>query len=392
MSGTSNGLHVGIVTQAYYPVLGGVTEHVWHLGKELERRGYRVTILTGGAPRGLMRGNDADIDRGLRVLRHGFQIPLMLNGANLYVTIGWKLGRMLQRIEQEEQFDVVHIMSPLDPGLPLIASKAMRTPKVGTYHTARQVSNSLADRIPDILRPVLLDAIQKIDRHVAVSPAAEEFAHRYFPDVRLTVIPNGVDIEHFSTAVEPLQKYDDDTLTILFVGRMDPRKGAKYLLGALPELEARVRKYRVVVVGTGWMKKYYDAHIPLTLRHRVEFVGYVSAQELPRYYRSADIYCSPATGGESFGIVLLEAMACGTPVVASDIDGYRWVINPGVEGLLVPPRNSRHLAEAIISLANDPSRRKAMGQAGRKKAEKYSWAKVVDQLEPIYQSLSKKHR
>ncbi len=373
-------MKIGLVTQAYYPVLGGVTEHVWHLGKELERRGHTVTVITGGA-------KNAD-DRGLRVVRHGWQIPFMTNGANIHMTLGWKLGRTLQLIEKEEQFDVIHIQSPLDPGLPLIASKAMRTPKVGTYHTARQPTKSFNDQLPNILRPILQDAINKIQHHIAVSPAAEEFVHRYFPQVHMSIVTNGIDTKRFSPAIEPLEKYQDDVFTILFVGRMDPRKGAKFLFAALPFLEEKLQgKYRVVVVGTSWMRKYYDALIPSGVREHVEFVGYVTPEELPRYYRSADVYCSPATGNESFGIVLLEAMACGTPVVASDIDGYRWVIEPGTEGLLVPPRSPRHLAEAITTLANDPARRTAMGAAGRAKALTYDWSKIVDQLEPIYDSI-----
>lgn len=379
-------MKIGLVTQAYYPILGGVTEHVWHLGQELQRRGHDVTVITGSTPRRLpWAPTDQIDDRGLRVLRHGYQLPIMFNGANAYMTMGWKLGRLLQRIEQEEKFDVVHIQSALDPGLPIIASKSMRTPKVGTYHSARQSTGSLAEKIPIIFRRVFQDALNKIQAHIAVSPAAEEFIHRYFPRVEMSVIPNGVDADHFNPTVEPWPHYRDGKLTILFVGRMDPRKGARYLFSALPLLEAGLKgNYRILVVGTGWLKKLYDAYIPLALRHRVEFAGYASPEDLPRYYRSADIYCSPATGNESFGIVLLEAMACGVPIVASDIDGYRWVITPGREGLLIPPRNPQHLARAIIELANDPKRRQQMGQAGRQTAEEYTWSSIVDRILPIY--------
>lgn len=369
-------MNIGLVTQAYYPVLGGVTEHVWHVGKELERRGHQVTIITG-------QTTNVD-DRGLRVLRHGFQIPLSINGANMHVTWGWKLGRMLQKIEAQERFDVVHIQSPLDPGLPLIASKTMRSPLVGTHHSFRD-NHRFADFIVHSFRGMFDDAMVKIAQHIAVSPSAASVCHRYYPAADVKVIPNGIDTRQFSPTIAPLEKYQDGVFTILFVGRMDPRKGAKYLFAALSELEKRLARYRVVVVGTGWMQKYYDVYIPLALRHRVEFVGYASPADLPRYYRAADVYCSPATGNESFGIVLLEAMACGTPIVASDIDGYRWVVSSGVEGLLVPPRSSKHLAEAIVQLAQDPGRRKTMSQAGIQKAQGYSWTKIVDQLLPIYE-------
>lgn len=381
-------MRIGIITQAYYPVLGGVTEHVWHLGTELQRRGHQVTIVTGGMPKRLpwAQSRQAD-DRGLRVLRHGVQIPIMSNGANAYLTVGWKLGRLLQRIEEEERFDIVHVQSALDPGLPLIASKAMRTPKVATYHSARKFNGAFAEYIPVVFRPVWLDAISKIQHHIAVSPAAVDFIHHYFPQINLTIIPNGVDLEHFSPTVKPWPRFRDGKLIILFVGRMDPRKGAKYLFAALPELERLIPDYRVVVVGTGWMSSYYDALIPITLRQRVEFCGYASPAELPRYYRSADVYVSPAVGNESFGIVLLEAMASGVPLVATDIDGYRQVVTSGKEGLLVPPRDPKALATAIAELAGDPEWRRQMGESGRTTVERYAWPKVVDRIEAVYGSL-----
>lgn len=379
-------MRIGLVTQAYYPVLGGVTEHVWHVGSELQRRGHRVTVVTGGVPHRLLQpGRPADHDRGLRVARLGFQLPLLTNGANIYVTGGWKIGRRLQQIEARERFDIVHVMSPLDPILPLLASKVMRAPKVGTYHSGREMNGSFAEKIPVWFAPVFRDAIAKIRRHIVVSTTADEFLHHFFPEVPTTVIPNGIDTARFSPSVAPLEKYDTDRLKILYVGRMDPRKGAKFLFGALPRLEQELQgRYQIIVAGTGWLSKYYDAYIPLPLRKRVDFVGYVSPEDLPRYYRSADIYCSPATGNESFGIVLLEAMASGTPIVASDIAGYRSVVEPGREGVLVPSRSSNQIAEAIVALARDPDRRRAMGLAGRRTAERYAWPTVVDRIEAEY--------
>lgn len=372
-------MKIGLVTQAYYPVLGGVTEHVWHLGQELQKRGHEVTVVTGSS-------RHAD-DRGLRVIRGGFQVPIAANGANVHITLGWKMGSWLQRIEKRENFDIVHIQSPLDPGLPLMAAKSMRRPKVGTYHSFWDAGSSM-DVIPRMFRPVFLDAVHKLQHHIAVSPSAVELIHRFIPGLPMTVIPNGIDTERFHPEVEPIAKYRDGKFNILYVGRMDPRKGAKFLFQALPYLEEGLQgNYRILVVGTGWMKKYYDTYIPLSLRHRVEFAGYASPEELPRYYRSADVYCSPATGGESFGIVLVEAMATGTPVVASDIDGYRWVVDPGVQGLLVPPRSPRHLANALIAVAHNPVRRKEMAKAGYASAQFYAWPKIIDQIEAVYQAV-----
>ena len=369
-------MKIGLVTQAYYPVLGGVTEHVWHLSGELEKRGHQVTIITGTA-----RQPD---DRGRRVIRIGVQIPVAANGANNHITLGWKLGRTLQRIEEQENFDIVHVQAAFEPGLPLIACKTMRRPKVGTFHSYWEPDNPV-DLIPRIFRPVFLDAVKKVQAFIAVSQSAEAAMRRHIPDLQMEIILNGIDLDRFNPSVQPFEKYRDGKYTVLYVGRMDPRKGAKFLFAALPYLEDGLQgNYRVLVVGTGWMKKYYDALIPLKLRSRVEFAGYASPEDLPRYYRSADVYCSPATGGESFGIVLIEAMASGIPLVASDIEGYRWVIDPGREGLLVPPRSPRHLANALIELAHHPEQCKTMGQSGRVKAAQYSWPSVVDRIEAVY--------
>lgn len=364
-------LHIGIVTQAYYPVLGGVTEHVWALGKELEKRGHRVTVIAGHS-----RGAD---DGGLRVLRVGFQIPIVTNGAHAAVTVGYRLGRTLRAIERTERFDVVHIQSPLDPFLPMIAVRGMDRPKIGTHHTTRD-SNLLCVVFPNLFRAIL----DRLSASIAVSHSAEGLVKHYFPDVPFHIIPNGVDIDRFSPLIEPYPKLRDGIPTILFVGRMDPRKGARFLFGAIPYLEKKLSQYRIVVVGTGWMRKVYDKFIPLHLQHRVQFAGFASRDQLPRYYRSADVFCSPAVGGESQGIVLLEALASGTPIVASDIEGYRWVIEPGKHGLLVPPKSPRHIAEALIEILSKPARHEAMAKACREHALTYAWPKMVDQIEPLY--------
>ncbi|HEY6867168.1 MAG TPA: glycosyltransferase family 4 protein [Candidatus Eisenbacteria bacterium] len=373
-------MHIGIVTQAYYPVLGGVTEHVWNVARELERRGERVTVVTGRSD------TPAVDDRGLRVVRHGRQLPIVSNGASVRLTWAWGLGDWLRELERAERFDVVHVHSPLDPVLPLVASRGMRTPKVGTHHSARD-TRSPVDAIPVIFRPYFAESAARIQRHVAVSPGAEDWVRRYLPQVECTIVPNGVDVERFSPRVPPIPEYRDGVFTILYVGRMDPRKGAKYLFLALPHLEERLRDYRLVVVGSGWLRRWYDTHIPPALRRRVVFAGRASFEDMPRYFRSADVFCSPAVGNESFGIVLLEAMASGTPVVASDIAGYRDVVERGTSGLLVPPRDPRALAEAIHAIAADPARARRLAAAGLARARGFAWPGVVERLLPIYQSV-----
>jgi len=189
--------------------------------------------------------------------------------------------------------------------------------------------------------------------------------------------------------IEPLSQYRDDKFNILFVGRLEKRKGFKYLLRAFSYVKAELPNTRLIVVGAydAKDKRPYERYVR---RHRLEdvvFVGYASAEDLPRYYRTCDLFCAPSTGFESFGIVLLEAMAAGKPIVASNIAGYRNVLEDGAEGLLVEPKDERALAEAIIRLLKDPELRQRMGERGRAKAPSYSWDKIARRVLDYYQEL-----
>jgi len=179
------------------------------------------------------------------------------------------------------------------------------------------------------------------------------------------------------------------SLCILFVGRLEQRKGLGYLLNACAKIKNSLHNSRLIIVGPGTMLRHrYEKLVEeMGLTDNVVFVGFVPSNELPSYYRSADIFCAPATGGESFGIILLEAMACGKPVVATNIQGYASVLANGEEGLLVPPRDEKSLADALLSLLNDKNLRLKMGAKGRTKAEKYSWPNISQQVMDYYNSL-----
>ena len=171
------------------------------------------------------------------------------------------------------------------------------------------------------------------------------------------------------------------------MGRLEKRKGLRYLLGAFSKLKWRYPNIRLVVVGPGNIEK--EAFRVIAERHieDVVFTGPVSHQDLPRYYQTADIYCSPATGKESFGIVLLEAMAAGTPIVATSIEGYASVMTPGQEGLMVPPKDEEGLEAALETLLQDPALREEMGSRGRQTAVKYDWERVTAQISDYYNHL-----
>ena len=215
-----------------------------------------------------------------------------------------------------------------------------------------------------------------------MSSAARHFISTYFPG-EYEIIPNGVDLDRFANA-EPFEELRDGTLNILFVGRFEERKGLIHLLKAYHRLRKRKVDARLLVVGAGPKEREYRRYVGLRGIRDVEFLGRVSDDDKVRYFASADIFCAPNTGQESFGIVLLEAMAAGVPIVASDIHGFKNVMQRNVQGLLVEPRNPRALAAALYALARDPDLRHDMGEAGRERAPEYSWDRVTERIVDFY--------
>jgi len=364
-------MRIGIITQSFYPIKGGVTEHVNCLYHGLEKLGHEVTIITANF-------TGFDDDYGMNVIRIGRDFTVPINGAFCNMTVGLELGAKLKKIEKEKKFDLVHIHCPMNPVLPLLAINHLKAPKIGTFH-------SLMDKnvLLEVFKERLKSIVDRLDGRIAVSEACQEFTQKYFPG-QYKIIPNGVDTNRFSPQVKSLPEFRDDDLKILFVGRMDPRKGFKYLLQAFPLVYQRIPKVKLIVVGNGFLRYWYNLSLPDILKPRVEYLGFVPADKLPQYYSSADIYCSPATHGESFGVVLLEAMASGKPIVASDIRGYNSVIKNGQEGILVEPKNPLQLAEALIELGKNKKKREQMAKKGRERALKFSWDKVVKEIENYY--------
>ncbi|MFA5069979.1 MAG: glycosyltransferase family 4 protein [Patescibacteria group bacterium] len=368
-------MKIAIVTQSYYPIKGGVAEHVHALSGELEKLGHKVVIITANF-------TGLDDNYGRCVYRIGRDLTIPINGAFNNMTVGFSLKKQLEEIESKEKFDLIHIHQPIDPILPLMALKYLKAPKVGTFHTYSEGSYIL-----ETLKNQAKPFFDRLSGLIAVSSSAREYITRYLPgDYR--IIPNGVDTTRFSPEVEPLEGYKNSRdFKILFVGRMDPRKGFKYLLRAFPLIYQKITNVRLIVVGNGFLRTFYHLSLPSVLRPRVDYRGFVSRADLPRYYASCDVYCSPATMGESFGIVLLEAMASGKPVIASDIRGYNSILEDGRQGYLVPKENPLALAEKIIDLACDQKKREMMGAAGRQKALTFDWGRVAKEIEGLYREV-----
>jgi phosphatidylinositol alpha-mannosyltransferase len=372
---------IGIVTQSYYPKPGGVTEVVHHTAVELRRLGHEVTIIT--ARYGQARRKEPG------VIRIGRNILFPANGAWTNVTAGKKLKRQLEEIFRNERFDIIQTHCPLVPTLPLATLLADRAGArlVGTFHAAAEKNWLYA-----LFRSPLNRLARRLDRRIAVSGPAMDFASRYFPG-DYQIIPNGIDTRRFHPDIPAVEGLRDGKLNILFVGRMDRRKGLPNLFKALPTIQRSIpRLVRLILVGEGSLRRKVMTR-PLSLGGaEIMAVGRVDADLLPRYYNSADIFCAPATGRESFGIVLLEAMAAGVPIVASDIPGFRQVVTSGRNGILVAPGSPEEIADAVTRIASDPGMASRIAGTGRATSLSYDWKSVVSMLEQSFRSLLEEDR
>ncbi|MBI3966683.1 MAG: glycosyltransferase family 4 protein [Chloroflexi bacterium] len=360
-------LKIALVSPYDHAYPGGVQEHVRHLARWLTHDGDEVRII---AP-------SSSATTALGVYRLGSVVGVPANGSVARVTFSWRVAQQLRQIFERERFDVVHVHEPLAPVLPLLALRHSRAVNVGTFHRGGG-----SDLIYRCGRIFLQGFVTRLHARLAVSPAAERFVAAHFPG-RYQICPNGVDVERFSPAVPPLPELRDGYLNVLFVGRLEPRKGLRYLFEALALVRREVSKVRLLVAGPGDLQSYARLAARPGLDD-VRFLGYVAPADLPRYYRSCDVLCAPATGGESFGIVLLEALASGIPVVASDLDGYRAVVAHERDGLLVQPRSPAALAAALVRLADEPALRADLGRNGRAKAETFAWPTITQRLRRHY--------
>jgi phosphatidyl-myo-inositol alpha-mannosyltransferase len=216
---------------------------------------------------------------------------------------------------------------------------------------------------------------------------------KQFVPAEYEIIPNGVDLKQFRPDVPLIEKFCDEKQNIVFMGRLEFRKGINYLLKAFLEVKTQMPNTRLIVCGPGTrLRKRYEKWVRDVRLPDVVFTGMVNDNEQPSYYRTADIFCAPATSRESFGLILLEAMATGRPIVATNIDGFANVITNNKEGLLVPPMSSRALSDALLLLLNDKEKRLQMGQQGIITASKYSWEDVSKRVLAYYNKTIEKVR
>jgi phosphatidylinositol alpha-mannosyltransferase len=376
---------IGFVTPYDWSYPGGVREHVRHLAREFLNMGLDVRIL---AP--VSHAEEQLTEE--YVYKMAGASPVPFNGSIARVALNPYLGRRVRSVLQHERFDVIHLHEPLIPGLPLTVLRFSRAINVGTFHA---FANARITSTPYLayasLHPFLRPYFRRLSGRIAVSTAAYQFVSRYFP-AEYRLIPNGIDLERFNTRNEPLPWLKDGKANILFVGRFEKRKGAKYLIRAIPSIRQHHPETRFIFVGEGALKRGFQRFVEKQGWRDVLFAGRVSAEELPRYFASAHVFCAPSIGGESLGVVLLEAMASGVAVVASNIEGYATVVTHELNGLLAPPRESLALSAAISRLLDDESLRQRLVAAGLRTSKQYAWPQVARRVYNYYLELVEDRR
>ena len=377
-------MRIALVTEFYYPHLGGVTEHVHNLAKVYNAAGHHAIVVTSQmtTPRGAPDAHEYEQDEDF-VRRIGTSRIIYSSGSFARITTGWGLRRQLRDLFRREQIDVVHIHGGLAPTFGIVTPFAawdLDLPVVVTFHSWFPKSH--------LLRLFQRPAQWSMDRHaanIAVSQPVVE-AHARYVNAEWEIIPNGVDTEFF----RPNGRRPDDALAtgprLLFLGRLDPRNGLETVLRAMPSVLDRFPDTTLVVAGDGPLRPLYE-RLARPVGDRVRFLGRVNGDR-PEVYGSADLYLCPTTKA-SFGITLLEAMACGTPLVVSDITGFRELVSGGSEAVLVDKDDAAAGARTAIDLIADPARRAGMRDAGLRKAQTFAWPRVAEQVFAVYERVTK---
>jgi phosphatidylinositol alpha-mannosyltransferase len=378
-------MRIAIVSEHYYPQLGGITEHAYGQATELARRGHQVTLIT---PRLLLPPRTVDPapprEELFEIVRVGRAYPFYVNGSEARLAVGPLLASALGRVFTRRRFDVVHVHNPFGVVMPIIAVMRSKAPvTVGTIHSV--VPDGY--RLLRLFHRPLQVVFGRLDARIAVSQAVVESIQPSFPGLSFEVIPNGVDTGFFSPEASPLPRLQDGMRNVLFVGRFDPRNGLKHMLRAFSLLRELRDDVRLAVLGDGPLRGVYQRLVPARLRDDVLFEGRVD-QLRPRYLASAEVLCTPCQLA-SFGMVLLEAMSAGVPVVASRNSGFERLLESGRQGLLIdPPDDERAFAAALHLLLTDADLARRMGAEGRRLVlTTYAWPLVIDRLEELYERL-----
>ena len=364
-------MRIGMVCPYSFDVPGGVQSHVLQLAEVMVARGHAVSVL---AP------SSSYVELPDYVVSGGKAVPIPYNGSIARLRFGPATHRKVKRWLAEGNFDVLHLHEPNAPSLSMLALNIAEGPIVATFHTSTTKSLTLS-----VVRGILRPMHEKIVGRIAVSDLARRWQMEALGSDAVE-IPNGVDVDSFANA-PLLDGYPRPGKSVLFLGRFDERrKGMDVLLRALPALVARFGDVQVLIVGRGDEDELCEEAGPLA--DHLRFLGQVDDDDKASAMRSADVYCAPHTGGESFGIVLVEAMAAGTAVVASDLNAFRRVLRDGEAGRLVPVDDADALAAALIDVLGDDALRARYVMAAKVAVRRYDWSVVANQIMRVYETVA----
>lgn len=366
-------MRIGIVSPYSFDVPGGVQLHVRDLAEHLISLGHEVSVL---AP--------ADDETPLPpyVVAAGRAVPVRYNGSVARLTFGPLTAARVGRWIERGHFDVVHIHEPTSPSVSLLALWAVEGPIVATFHTS-----TLRSRAMQAAHPILRPSLEKIAGRIAVSEDARRTVTTHLGGDAV-VIPNGVFVDRFATApVRAQWQGTQERPTIAFLGRMEePRKGMPVLARALPAILRELPGVRVLVAGPGDPDVVRERMTPEAAA-ACEFLGAVSDADKARLLASVDVYAAPNTGGESFGIILIEAMSAGAAVLASDLPPFLRVLDEGRAGLTFRNEDADDLAARALELLRDPALRKELAERGRRRAERFDWSVVARDVLAVYETV-----
>ncbi|MFH1151249.1 MAG: glycosyltransferase family 4 protein [Actinomycetota bacterium] len=366
-------MRIAMVSPYSWAYPGGVNNHVEGLAGRMLARGHEVWVVAPDAP-----PDRPDPGGGVRFVDAGRSVPVPANGSVAHVALAPGTRARVRRALAVMGPDVVHVHEPMVPLVSTAAVTATGARVVGTFHAAGDGGSALY-ALAGLTRGRLFE---RLDHRIAVSPPARDLASHYFPG-DYEVVPNGVDLSRFTPGLTAPPGFPPGPV-VLFVGRDERRKGLGVLLEAFPVIRQSARDCGLVLAGSGIEERDVARRLPRGLAGEVFVAGYVPNEQLPAYYASSTLFCAPALGGESFGVVLIEAMATGTPVVASDIPGYASVVEQAGGGVLFPRGDSEGLAHEVADLLVDEDRRRELSRRGIEGVKAFSWDRLAPRIEEIY--------
>lgn len=360
-------LKIGIVCPYSWDTPGGVQNHIRDLAEFLIQAGHQVSVLAPAIDEEKLPDY---------VVNAGKPISIPYNGAVARVLFGPVAFSRVRQWISNGDFDLLHLHEPAIPSISLLACWAAEGPMVGTFHAAAK-----RQKIIFAIGPILEPAIEKLSARIAVSEAARLTLTDHL-DTDAIVIPNGIYASRYHNGI-PDKKWQGNTIG--FIGRFEePRKGLSVLLEALPVIARFAPDVKVFVAGPGDPTDV-EKSIDPQLRHRFEFLGKISEQEKANFMSSVSIYVAPNTGGESFGIILAEALAGGACVVASDIPAFEDLLGHGQFGALFKSEDSTDLAKVIIDLLRDDNKRSELATLGRSRGQSFDWEIIAEQIYSVYE-------